>query len=217
VSLREREDIPMGLEITIVSGLPRSGTSLMMQMLQRGGMAIVTDGVRAADVSNPHGYLELEKVKRIKDDVSWLPYARGKALKMVSHLLYDLPGSERYHILFMERDLDEVLASQEKMLASLGRDARPREIMKRAYTLHLERLAEWLDRQAHIQVLRVNYRDLMADPAGEAGRVCEFLGGRLDVGKMAAAVDASLYRNRIPAMDDPQHPPGGDSQVGDCL
>src|SRR5262249_57423273 len=99
----------MGPDIIIVSGLPRSGTSLMMQMLDSGGVEVVTDNVRAADTDNPRGYHELEKVKRINRDASWLPSARGKAIKMISQLLYDLPPSESYRIVFMDRDLDEVL------------------------------------------------------------------------------------------------------------
>src|SRR5713101_3371282 len=120
----------MNSEIIIVSGLPRSGTSLMMQMLENGGVEIVTDNIRAADTDNPRGYYEFEKVKKIKQDASWLPATRGKAFKMVSQLLYDLPTSEQYRIIFMERDLEEVLLSQEKMLQRLGRNAAPREEMK---------------------------------------------------------------------------------------
>src|SRR5713101_4497721 len=107
-------------EIIIVSGLPRSGTSLMMQMLENGGVEVMTDNTRTADTDNPRGYYEFEKVKKIKQDSSWLPLTRGKAFKMVSQLLYDLPPGERYRIIFMGRDLDEVLLSQEKMLERLG-------------------------------------------------------------------------------------------------
>ena len=184
-------------EITIVSGLPRSGTSLMMQMLYCGGMKVVTDGIRADDVDNPRGYLEWERAKQIKTDASWLADTRGKVFKMVSQLLYDLPGNERYAILFMERDLDEVLASQEKMLARSGRPAPARDNLKRAYTLHLTRLQAWLQRQAQMRVLPVSYHELIEHPAREAARVCEFLGAQLDMGKMVGAVDASLYRNRM--------------------
>src|SRR5262245_7195282 len=115
----------MDSEIIIVSGLPRSGTSLMMQMLESGGVEIVTDNIRTADTDNPRGYYEFEKVKKIKQDASWLPQTRGKAFKMVSQLLYDLPASERYRIIFMERDLDEMLLSQDKMLKRLGRHSAP--------------------------------------------------------------------------------------------
>jgi hypothetical protein len=186
----------MSTDIVIVSGLPRSGTSLMMQMLASGGMEVVTDNLRTADTDNPRGYLELEKAKKVKQDASWLPETRGKTFKMVSQLLYDLPATERYRILFMERDLDEVLRSQEKMLERLGGTAGPREQMTRAFTLHLERLHAWLAQQRNMEVLCVRYNDLVGQPEEQASRVCEFLGGRLDAEKMVQAVDPSLYRNR---------------------
>src|ERR1700730_19121643 len=125
----------MESDVIIVSDLPRSGTSLMMQMLENGGVEVVTDNIRTADTDNPKGYYEFEKVKKIKEDASWLPATRGKAFKMVSQLLYDLPVGEKYRIIFMERDLDEVLASQEKMLERLGQRAAPREQMKRSFGL----------------------------------------------------------------------------------
>jgi len=186
----------MDSEIIIVSGLPRSGTSLMMQMLENGGVPVVTDNNRTADTDNPRGYFEFEPVK-------WLPATRGRAFKMVSQLLYDLPASERYRIIFMERDLDEVLLSQEKMLQRLGRAAAPRDEIKQCYTLHLERLHAWLRQQKHLAVLRVSYNDLIARPEGEAERVREFLGGKVDVEGMARTVDPSLYRNRKSPSDRP--------------
>src|SRR5262245_57688671 len=125
----------MDTDIIVVSGLPRSGTSLMMQMLDNGGIAVVTDNFRTADTDNPRGYYEYEKVKKIKQDASWLPGTRGKAFKMVSQLLYDLPPEEQYRILFMERDLEEMLLSQEKMLERLGRPPAPRAEIRRAYGL----------------------------------------------------------------------------------
>lgn len=192
-------------DITIVSGLPRSGTSLMMQMLDRGGMVVLTDGVRAADVDNPRGYLELEKVKRIREDASWLPEARGKVFKMVSQLLYELPSSESYRVLFMQRSLEEILASQDRMLERLGRKAVPRSEMVPSYSLHLEKLAAWLARQPNFQVLYVSYHDLVANPESEAGRVRSFLACPLDVRQMAVAVDAGLYRNRTIATDHVRH------------
>src|SRR5437868_10538215 len=146
----------MSQDIIIVSGLPRSGTSLMMQMLDGGGIPVLTDAIRAADTDNPRGYYEFEKVKQIKQDASWLPQARGKACKMVSQLLYDLPASEKYRIVFMERDLDEILVSQEKMLQRLDRPAAPREPMKRAYLLHLGKLHDCLVHQRQTHVLRDN-------------------------------------------------------------
>jgi Sulfotransferase domain len=186
----------MGSEIIIVSGLPRSGTSLMMQMLDKGGVSVLTDNVRAADTDNPRGYFEFEPVKAIKRDATWLPAARGKAVKMVSQLLYDLPPGETYRIVFMERDLEEVLASQEKMLRRLGRVPAPREDIRRAYAVHLERLHGWLGRQANMTILCVRYNDLLERPREQADRVLEFLGGPADIEGMVKAVDPALYRNR---------------------
>jgi hypothetical protein len=183
-------------EIIVVSGLPRSGTSLMMQMLDRGGVEVVTDHIRAADGDNPRGYYEFEPVKAVKRDASWLPATRGKAFKMVSPLLYDLPADETYRVLFMERDLEEVLASQEKMLARLGCAATPREEMRRAYALHLERLCGWLSLQPNMTVLRVGYSNLLERPHEQAERVAAFVAAGLDIERMANAVDQSLYRNR---------------------
>lgn len=191
----------MNSEIFIVSGLPRSGTSLLMQMLDHGGIEVVTDNIRTADTDNPKGYYEFELVKKTKRDASWLPGTRGKAFKMVSQLLYDLPPSERYRIVFMERDLDEVLRSQEKMLERLGRKAAPRESMKQAYTLHLEKLHAWLKLQANIAVLCVSYNDLIERPESQAQRICQFLGGKTNVERMVQSVDPSLYRNRKAAAE----------------
>lgn len=183
-------------EIIIVSGLPRSGTSLMMQMLERGGIEIVTDSIRTADADNPRGYFEFEKVKKIKQDATWIPAARGKALKMISQLLYDLPATERYRVIFMQRDLDEILRSQEKMLERLGTKGADREKIKTSFTLHLERLSAWLAQHSNLAVLYVSYNDLLEQPSREAERVREFLGREVDAQTMAQAVDPSLYRNR---------------------
>jgi hypothetical protein len=186
----------MASDIIIVSGLPRSGTSLMMQMLHHGGVEVVTDNLRTPDTDNPNGYFEFEPVKTIQRDTTWLATTRGKAVKMVSQLLYHLPAEETYRILFMERDLDEVLSSQEKMLRRLGRTPAPSDEMKRAFSIHLERLHEWLGRQGNLSILRVPYSDLVQRPREQAGRVRDFLGGRVDIDGMVKAVDPSLYRNR---------------------
>jgi hypothetical protein len=186
----------MESEIVIVSGLPRSGTSLLMQMLDSGGLSVLTDNVRTADVDNPKGYYELEAVKKTKQDPSWLPQARGKGVKMVSLLLYDLPPEERYRIIFIERDLDEVLVSQRKMLARLQQDPGRDDDMRRFFTLHLEKLHDWLRRQSHIAVLPVSYNNLLAQPMIEAQRINRFLDEKLDAARMANVVDPSLYRNR---------------------
>ncbi len=202
----------MSSDIIIVSGLPRSGTSLMMQMLAKGGIDAVTDEIRAADTDNPRGYYEFEKVKKIKEDITWIPETRGKVVKMVSQLLFDLPPGESYRIIFMQRDLDEMLQSQEKMLERLNRPAAPRDEIKRAFIKHLDRLRDWLGKQPNMQVLYVTYSDLIAEPDEQAKRVAEFLGGQLDTLAMVQAVDPSLYRNRRGIGDGAA---GGDSGSSD--
>ena len=168
----------------------------MMQMLDKGGIPIVTDEVRTADLDNPRGYYEFEKVKQLKHDASWLPQTRGMAIKMVSQLLYDLPSTEAYRIVFMERNLEEVLQSQEKMLQRLGRPAIPRDQMKRSYEQHLTRLADWLTHQRHMVVLYVSYNQLLQHPHHDAQRVQRFLDDRPDAQQMAQSVDPALYRNQ---------------------
>jgi hypothetical protein len=168
----------------------------MMQMLQSGGVEVVTDNVRIANTDNPRGYYELEKVKKIKQDISWLPAMRGKAFKLLSRHLYDLPEGEEYRIIFMERDLDEVFASQEKMLQHLGRRPAPRNQTIRSFQLHLEKVRHWLRQQRHIEVLRVRYNELVQRPEVEAERVSQFLGGNLSAPRMAKTVEPYLYRNR---------------------
>ena len=106
--------------ITIVSGLPRSGTSMMMRMLEAGGMPVITDNLRTADDDNPRGYFEFEPAKKTKDDPSWLNAAEGKAVKMIYKLLYDLPDRLEYRVLIMRRNMQEVLTSQRKMLDRMG-------------------------------------------------------------------------------------------------
>lgn len=183
-------------EIVIVSGLPRSGTSLLMQMLHAGGIEVVSDHLRTADVDNPRGYFELEKVKQIQKDASWIPGTRGKAFKMVSQLLYHLPHTERYRVIFMQRNLDEVLASQEKMLRRRQSPVAPRETIREAFTLHLDMLHRWLQQQANIQLLQVNYNELVTAPAPHAENIARFLGNRPAVPAMLQAIDTDLYRNR---------------------
>lgn len=187
----------MGDFVTIVSGLPRSGTSMMMRMLEAGGLPVVVDNLREADEDNPGGYYELEAVKEIKRDQSWLEASRGKAVKMVSMLLFDLPPGREYRVLLMRRDLDEILASQRVMLQRRGEgaDFEPAE-MRRRFAGHVEELLAWLRRRAGVGLLEVGYRDVLERPLEEAGRINAFLGGGLDVQAMARTVDRSLYRQR---------------------
>lgn len=188
--------------ITIVSGLPRSGTSVMMQMLEAGGIEVVVDNIRKADEDNPRGYYEFEKVKRIKDDSSWLDRTRGKAFKMVSMLLYELPKDKKYKVIFMRRNMVEMLTSQRRMLKRHDRDKRDAndEEMARLYGKHLNQIERWLEKQEHIDVIYLNYNDVIESPHKSAEIVNRFLGNRLSVEKMVKAVDKSLYRNRASAV-----------------
>jgi hypothetical protein len=185
-------------DVAIVSGLPRSGTSMMMRMIAAGGVPVLGDGLRAADEDNPLGYFEYEPVKATRRDAGWVPGARGKVVKIVHALLTALPDGYRYRVVMMHRDLDEVLASQAKMLARGGHadGAAPPHVLKRAYASQLRDLDRWLDERPQFERLDVHYDEVVADPAGQAERVAAFLdlGGRS--GAMAAAVDSTLYRNR---------------------
>ena len=184
--------------ITIVSGLPRTGTSLMMQMIHAGGIPALTDRVRASDEDNPKGYFELEAVKRTKKDDSWLAEAAGRVVKMVHLLLYDLPGNHQYRVVFMRRDLREVVRSQGVMLARRGTDGArlTDEQLIGAYEGQLTKIQRWLDEQPNVQVHQVSYNSLMNDPPPAVAAIRAFLGGELDGDAMLASIDPSLYRQR---------------------
>ncbi|NUQ64823.1 MAG: sulfotransferase family protein [Pirellulales bacterium] len=183
--------------ITIVSGLPRSGTSLMMQMLQAGGMPLLVDDSRPPDQDNPRGYFEYGPVKSLETDNAWLPRAEGKALKVVSQLLYHLPRRFHYKILFMRRDLDEVLRSQEEMLQRRKTgEGPPRDLMKAHFQHHLTTLDGWLSTQPHLAVRDCHFRELVQTPEVAILSALEFLGLDLDPKAMSAVVDRSLYRQR---------------------
>ena len=184
--------------ITVVSGLPRSGTSMLMRMLEAGGMPVLADGVRRADEDNPNGYYEWEPVKRLREDGSWLPDARGKAVKMVYLLLYDLPATHSYRVLFLRRDLGEVIASQRAMLRRQGKaevaldDAQ----LAAVFRTHLQRVDAWLRGQKNFAVLDVDYATTLRDPGRAAAEIGSFLGGPLEAAAMAAVCDRSLHRQR---------------------
>lgn len=184
--------------VTVVSGAPRSGTSMMMRMLERGGLPPLTDGLRAPDRDNPHGYYEFEPVKQTRADPSWVPRAVGRAVKMVHVLLRDLPSGHEYRVLLMRRRLDEVVASQRRMLERLGREAWkvPDERMAQMYAAQLDDAEAWLAARAGFRCLRVDYNALVETPRQQLERVAAFLDG-LDVDAMATVVDPELYRNRV--------------------
>jgi hypothetical protein len=184
--------------ITIVSGLPRSGTSMMMQVIEAGGVPALTDNLRTRDEDNPQGYYEFEPVKKTKDDPSWVPGARGKVVKMVYRLLYDLPGDQEYRVIFMRRNIDEVLASQKIMLQRSGKQgaAISDERLKELFVGELEKFEHWIATRKNFSILSVDYSDMVTSPATQCKRINEFLGGILDCDRAAAAVDPALYRNR---------------------
>ena len=186
--------------VTLVSGLPRSGTSMMMQMLAAGGLPILSDGERAADEDNPKGYLEFEAVKKTKEDASWVESAKGRAVKMIYALLPDLPRREdlRYQILFMDRPAEEVVKSQSVMLERRGEKGAnlPPEKMAEIFAREVKRTFEQFAGRSDFQVLRIGYHEVLENPAAEAKRTAEFLEAKLDPEAMAGVVDQRLYRQR---------------------
>lgn len=192
----------MSAPIIIVSGLPRSGTSLMMQILEAGGFPPLTDGVRFADDDNPRGYFEWEAIKKVEQDHRVLEQAVGgdKAVKAISTLLPKLPKAHNYKVIFMERDIGEVIQSQQKMLVARGEAAQeeyPAETRKRLKA-HNDQIIAWMKAAPHMDILMVSHRKLIRNPADQISRIISFLGrDKLpSAGAMTGAVDPDLYRNR---------------------
>jgi hypothetical protein len=177
--------------VIVVSGLPRSGTSLMMMMLEAGGIPPVTDEIRSADEDNPRGYYEFERVKKLREgDFTWVTQAQA--------LLTNLPSDYTYQVFFMRRAIPEILASQRKMLVNRGEDTEKAsdEEMTQYFRKHLAQVENWLLNQTYIKVLYVDYNALLRDPAPIIPEINAFLGGGLDEGKMMAKIDPKLYRQR---------------------
>lgn len=185
--------------VIVVTGLPRSGTSLMMQMLEAGGVEILTDRKRKPDEGNTRGYLEFEPVKDLPDDASWLPRARGKAVKVISYLLRFLPESERYRMLLMQRPVGEVLDSQRRFLELRGEEApnpsEDEELAER-FEEHLQRTKLHLLKAPHISTMVVDLPDLLTNPRGKAEEIAAYLDRPLNLDAMAEAVDDSLVHFR---------------------
>ena len=183
-------------QITVVSGVPRSGTSMMMRMLEAGGLNPLTDRIRAPDENNPKGYYELECVKTLPHDHSWLPGARGRVTKIISSLLKHLPPTYDYKIVFMRRHTSEILLSQTEMLRRLGKNhqAAPDEELTRIYEKHLTDIQLWLQKQPNMAVHYVFYNDIIEDPVKHVAEINGFLGDCLDEVRMLDAVDTSLHR-----------------------
>lgn len=185
-------------DIIVVSGLPRSGTSMLMKMLAEGGLEVVTDSLRTADDDNPNGYFEFEPVKQMTDgNTEWLDHAQGRVVKVISALLEHLPAKYHYRVIFMERPLQEVLSSQKKMLANRAEDSSIGDAeMEEQFSRHLAAIKYWLARQANIEVLYVEYGKLLAEPIPACATIANFIGHPVDVEKMQSVPNERLYRNR---------------------
>src|SRR5512136_1126708 len=169
--------------VTIVSGLPRSGTSMMMKVLEAGGLPPLTDNLRTADEDNPKGYYEFERVKQLpKGDVAWLPDAEGKAVKVIAALLPSLPDGYHYRVIFMQRAMAEVLASQRQMLIRRGEDPNkiPDDMLAKLFEKHLKQVNDWVSQQPHVERLDVNYNEMLKDPQPFVEQIDAFLGNQLD-------------------------------------
>ena len=185
--------------VTVVSGLPRSGTSMMMKMLEAGGIPPITDNLRTADDDNPKGYYEFERVKKMPEgDKEWVPEALGKSVKVISALLEHLPAEYPYRVIFMRRKMDEILASQKQMLVRKNKptDAVSDAKLAEMYARHLAKVEAWLNAQPNVAVLYLDYNTMLTSPQEHAEEVNEFLDERLAVEKMVGVIDPSLYRQR---------------------
>lgn len=181
----------------IVSGLPRSGTSMLMQMLKAGGLKIFTDNKRKPDQDNLKGYFEYEKVKDLKKDNSWVKTAEGCALKVVSPLLQYLPKKLKYKIIFIERNLDEILASQNKMLKNRQtQDHTSDQKLKQSFKRHLKNIKAWLDKQQNFEILYINYNKILNNPEKYISQIIKFLNLKVNPQKLTQVIDAESYRNK---------------------
>jgi hypothetical protein len=191
---------PLEKTVTIVTGLPRSGTSMMMQMLDAGGMDVLSDGKRTADEDNPKGYYEFTPAMQLQRNRSWVAEEGvGHVVKIVAQLLWYLPRDEaiNYRVVFMDRDIAEVLASQEKMLDRAGRpDAHGRaRNIRDIFTKQITQVFRFLNARK-IPTISVDYHECVGNPTQVATEVNEFFDSQLDAEAMATVVDPTLYRNR---------------------
>jgi hypothetical protein len=185
--------------ITIVSGLPRSGTSMMMKMLEAGGIPPLVDNIRTADIDNPNGYFEFERVKKLPaGDTAWLSDARGKVVKVIATLLVHLPAGYDYQVIFMQRAMPEVIASQRKMLERRGEEANniSDEMLTGLFTQHLTEVNRWIENQPSVHRLDVSYNALLDAPQSLIEQLDQFVAQPLNRKAMAAIIDPALYRQR---------------------
>jgi len=173
---------------------------MMMAMLEAGGIEIVTDALRRPDEDNPQGYYELERVKSLPTDPDhgWLASAEGKAIKIISSLLKHLSPAFSYDVIFMNRDLDEVIVSQRKMLIRRGEEMAEQDErqMKLFFQRHLEKVKTWLSAQSNFRLIEVAYKEVLESPLEQGTRLENLLGRSLRTDQMVKTVDRRLYRNR---------------------
>ena len=174
---------------------------MTMKMLEAGGVPLLTDGVRPADSSNPLGYFEYEPVRHLATGTNpvWLRAARGKAVKIISFLLAYLPEDYDFRVIFLQRDLAEVLASQQKLLEERdahGAAATDDTMSVQMYEDHLQQVERLLAGRRCFTVLPLNYRAVLESPLVASRRIADFIGKPLNVKKMASVVNPALYRNR---------------------
>lgn len=184
--------------MTVVSGLPRSGTSMMMQALEAGGIPVLTDEIRKEDTDNPKGYYEFEPVKKTREDASWVPRAVGKAVKIIYRLVYDLPDDFQYRVIFLQREMREVLVSQQKMLKRSGKTGANVEDdkLERLFVSHLSQFDKWIAEKENFSILYIRHRDMIENARNQCEKIGQFLGGFFDTASAAAVVDPILYRNK---------------------
>ena len=170
----------------------------MMQMLAAGGMSILTDGERQADADNPRGYYEWERVKQLRQEPGCIDEAEGKAVKVISQLLFALPGGREYKVIFMERPLSEVLASQAEMIRHRGSSAAElgQAALSAAFEAHLKQVHAWLRDKTNVSLCRLSYHQVIGEPSLAAETIQKFLERSLNVEEMARQVDSGLYRQR---------------------
>jgi hypothetical protein len=185
--------------ITVVSGLPRSGTSMMMKMLEAGGIMPLTDKIREADIDNPNGYYEWERAKKLPEgDIAWLNEAKGKSVKIISALLTHLPPGYQYKVIFLHREMGEILASQREMLIrrNASASAEDDDTMTMLFEKHLQEITTFLAARPDMDVLYVNYNEILASPLKAVQEVDAFMNRPLNVDAMVQVVDRRLHRQK---------------------
>lgn len=190
---------PATSAITVVSGLPRSGTSMMMKMLEAGGIEPLTDKIRSADIDNPNGYYEWERAKKMPEgDTEWLKAAQGKSVKIISALLTHLPPDYHYKVIFLHREMGEILASQREMLVRRNEIATVEDdaMLAALFVKHVQEITAFLASQSSMDVLHIRYNDILTHPLQAVDNVSAFLNRPLNHDGMVRVVDKRLHRQK---------------------